>query len=234
MEERLSRRPEAIQAMFAGIADHYDALNRVLSLRRDVAWRRRLVEALEVAPEGPILDLACGTGDVALGVDGREVVGGDFCVDMLVLARRKAARRGHRLGLAAADALSLPFADATFAAVTVAFGVRNFADLDRGLREIRRVLRPAGVAAILEFQRPSRRLVGALADAWNRLVVTPLGRAVSRDGEAYAYLPASVATFPTGDELLGRLTGTGFTDVRGRELTGGIAVLTVARRGEEP
>jgi demethylmenaquinone methyltransferase/2-methoxy-6-polyprenyl-1,4-benzoquinol methylase len=233
MDERLARRPEAIREMFAGVAGRYDALNRILSLRRDVLWRRRLVEELRAAPAGRVLDLACGTGDVALGVTGREVAAADFCLEMLALAQGKAHRRGRRLGLAAADALRLPFAEATFSAVTVAFGVRNFADLDAGLGEIRRVLSPGGVLGILEFQRPSKRMMAALADAWNVLVVTPIGRLLSGDGQAYAYLPASVATFPDGGELAARLANCGYRDVKSRELTGGIAVLTVARREEK-
>ena len=234
MRERLARQPDEIRRMFAGVAARYDLLNRTLSLRRDVAWRRRLVAALEQAPPGPALDLGTGTGDVALAVTGRPVVGIDFCFDMLALAQAKARRRGRRLPLAAGDALAAPLRDRSFAAVTTAFVVRNFADLDRGLDEIRRLLVPGGVVAILELQQPRGTVMPLLAATWNRLVVTPLGRLLSADGAAYAYLPASVSTFPDGRGLAARLTARGFAGARSEDLTGGVAALTTARRAEEP
>jgi len=234
VRERLARQPDEIRRMFAGVAARYDLLNRTLSLRRDVAWRRRLVAALEQAPPGPALDLGTGTGDVALAVTGRTVVGLDFCLDMVALARAKALRRGRPLPLAAGDALESPLRDRSFAAVATAFVVRNFADLDRGLDEIRRLLVPGGVVAILELQRPRGTVMPLLAATWNRLVVTPLGRLLSDDGAAYAYLPASVSTFPDGRGLAARLAARGFTGARCEELTGGIAALTTARRAEDP
>jgi demethylmenaquinone methyltransferase/2-methoxy-6-polyprenyl-1,4-benzoquinol methylase len=230
MDERLARRPDAIRRMFGEIAPRYDLLNRLLSLRRDVGWRRKLAAALSRAPEGPVLDLATGTGDAALAVRGRPVVGGDFCLDMLALARRKARRRGRRVGWTATDALALPFADGRFAAVTVAFGVRNFADLAAGFREMRRVLAPSGLLGILELHRPSGRAAAAAIAAWNRFVVTPLGTLISPDGGAYAYLPASVDTFPDRVEMAALLGREGFDVLESRDLSGGIAALTVARR----
>ncbi len=218
--------------MFASVAPRYDLLNRVLSLRQDVRWRRLLAAALRHAPAGEVLDLACGTGDVALAIDARAVVGADFCLDMLALARPKAARLGRRLPLAGADALALPFRDGVFAAVTVAFGVRNFADLDAGLGEIRRVLAPSGVLAVLEFQRPTVPGMAAMMRVWNRLVIGPVGRLLSPDGGAYSYLPASVETFPDARELGARLAARGLATVERRELSGGIAALTVARKVE--
>jgi demethylmenaquinone methyltransferase/2-methoxy-6-polyprenyl-1,4-benzoquinol methylase len=230
VDERLAREPEAIRGMFAAVAPRYDLLNRVLSLRQDVRWRLRLVAALAAAPDGPVLDLACGTGDVALAVGGRRAVGADFCLDMLALARAKGRRRGGRVHWATADGLALPFRSASFAAVTVAFGVRNFADLAVGLAEIRRVLLDGGVLAILEFQRPRRRWLGLGMQLWNRLVVTPVGRLLSDDPAAYKYLPASVATFPDAGELTGRVAAAGFAPLSSRELSGGVLALTVARR----
>jgi len=230
--DRLGRDPRAIRAMFSGVARRYDLLNRVLSLRRDVAWRRRLAAAVAAAPPGAALDLATGTGDVALAITGRRVVGGDFCVDMLARAAGKARRRGRQLALVGADALALPFPDGAFAAVSVAFGVRNFADLDAGLSEMRRVLVTGGVLAILEFHRPASRVVALGSALWNRLVVTPLGRLLSDDGAAYVYLPASVDSFADPLALAARLAAQGLEAVQSRPLTGGIAVLTVARRTE--
>lgn len=229
---RLERDPIAIRAMFAGVARRYDLLNRVLSLRRDVAWRKRLVAALAAAPPGAVLDLATGTGDVALAIKGRPVVGGDFCLDMLERAAAKVRGAGRDVGLVGADALALPFADASFAAVTVAFGVRNFADLDAGLREMRRVLVADGLLAVLEFHRPTNRVVALGSALWNRLVVAPMGRVVSDDGAAYTYLPASVDSFADRRELAGRLAAQRLELVESRPLTGGIAVLTTARRVE--
>jgi demethylmenaquinone methyltransferase/2-methoxy-6-polyprenyl-1,4-benzoquinol methylase len=230
MDERLARRPEAIRAMFGEIAPRYDLLNHLLSLRRDLGWRRRLVGALATAPPGAVLDLATGTGDVALALAERPVVGADFCVDMLALAARKARRLRRPVAWAAADALALPFARGSFAAVTIAFGVRNFADLGAGLREIRRVLVPGGVLGIVELQRPPRRVMARALAVWNRLVVVPLGRLISPDGGAYAYLPASVDTFADRAGIARALAGEGFALLAGADLSGGIAGLTVARR----
>jgi demethylmenaquinone methyltransferase/2-methoxy-6-polyprenyl-1,4-benzoquinol methylase len=218
--------------MFGAIAPRYDLLNHLLSLRRDVSWRQRLVAALALAPEGTVLDLATGTGDVALAVRGRLVVGADFCLDMLGLSQRKARRSRRAVGWTAADALALPFADGSFAAVTIAFGVRNFADLAAGFREIRRVLAPSGVLAILELHRPRWRAAAAVIGLWNRLVVTPLGTLISPDGGAYAYLPASVDTFPDRVEMAEVLVGQGFSVLESSDLSGGIAALSVARRSD--
>ena len=229
MDERLARDPAAIRAMFSEVAPRYDLLNRVLSLRQDVRWRRRLVGALTGAPAGPVLDLAAGTGDVALSVTDRRVVGGDFSLGMLELAGRKARRLGRRVAWVAADALELPFRAASFGGVTIAFGVRNFADLPAGFREIGRVLMPGGLLAILELQRPRRRSVAGVMWLWNRLVVTPVGRMISHDGDAYHYLPASVDTFPDRLGVAEVLAGQGYTVLESRDLSGGIAALTVAR-----
>ncbi len=230
MDERLARDPAAIRDMFAGVAPRYDLLNRVLSLRQDVRWRRRLVAALAGAPAGPVLDVAAGTGDVALAVHGRPVVGGDFSLAMLEVAGRKARRLGRRVAWVAADALALPFRAGAFAGVTIAFGARNFADLPAGFREIARVLAPRGVLAVLELQRPGRRPVAAAMRLWNRLVVRPVGRLVSHDGAAYDYLPASVDTFPDRRGIAAVLGGLGYSVLESRDLSGGIAALTVARR----
>ncbi len=219
--------------MFAGVARRYDVLNHVLSMRRDVAWRRRLVRALRLAPEGPVLDLATGTGDVVLAADRAVRVGSDFCLDMLLIGRGKAQRRGVPVRWAVADALALPFAPGSFAAVTVAFGVRNFADLGTGLAEMRRVLAPGGIVGILEFQRPRRRLVAGFMRLWNRLVVVPAGRLLSDDRDAYSYLPASVESFADAGELAGAMAAAGFDLLESRELSAGIVALTVARRRED-
>jgi demethylmenaquinone methyltransferase / 2-methoxy-6-polyprenyl-1,4-benzoquinol methylase len=229
VDDRLARRPAAIRGMFAAVAPRYDLLNRLLSLRQDVRWRRRQVAALTAAPPGPVLDLATGTGDVAFAIAGRQVTGADFCVDMLALARAKAHRRRRQVSWVAADGLVLPFRDGAFAAVTVAFGVRNFANLIAGLAEIRRVLAAHGVLAILEFQRPARAAVRLVMRAWNRAVVAPLGSLLSHDAAAYAYLPASVETFPDAGELARAVGEAGLRVESSHELSWGIVALTVAR-----
>lgn len=228
--DRLTRNPEAIRTMFSRVAPRYDLLNRLLSLRQDVRWRRRLVAALAAAPPGAVLDVASGTGDVALTVAGRWVVGTDFCLDMLALARQKGRRRRAGAVWVGADALTLPFRDGAFAAVTVAFGVRNLVDVQRGLEEIARVLMPGGVLGVLEFHRARRRLVAGLSALWNRWVVEPVGAAISDDAAAYSYLPASVGTFAEAGEFAQACRDAGLEPEAQSELSGGIAVLTVARK----
>jgi demethylmenaquinone methyltransferase/2-methoxy-6-polyprenyl-1,4-benzoquinol methylase len=232
VDDRLARDPDAIRTMFSRVASRYDLLNHLNSLRRDVGWRRRLVASLADAPAGTVLDLATGTGDVALAIHDRPAVGVDFCLEMLEIARTKARSVRRRLPLVAADALALPLHSASVAAVTISFGVRNFVDLDAGLREIARVLVQHGIVAILELHRPRRRTVAAFAKAWNRLVTTPLGRIISADREAYAYLPASIDTFADRAELATRLASVGFEVLESRDLSAGIAALTVARKEE--
>jgi demethylmenaquinone methyltransferase / 2-methoxy-6-polyprenyl-1,4-benzoquinol methylase len=233
MGDRLARDPQAIRAMFEGAAGRYDLLNRLLSLRQDVGWRRRLIASLAAAPAGAVLDLATGTGDVAFAIKDRPAVGADFTLGMLVRAHRKATSLRKARPWVAADALALPFRDGRFAAVTIAFGVRNFVDLEQGLREMRRVLVAGGLVAVLELHRPRHAVLARLAAAWNRLVVTPLGRLLSGDGSAYAYLPASIDTFPDLAALGRRIGECGLELMESVELSGGVAGLTVARRVEE-
>jgi len=224
-EELLERRPEAIRRMFGRIVSRYDLLNRLLSLGRDVAWRRALARRVEAASACPVLDVCTGTGDVALALEpAAAAVGADFCLAMLAAAGAKARRRGRRLPLVAADALRLPFPDGSFGAVTVAFGVRNFADLAAGLAELVRVLRPGGTLLVLEFSRPSG-VLGRLAAVWARHVPPVVGRLISGDAEAYAYLPASVERFPDTGEMAARLERAGLEAVSARRLSGGVATL---------
>jgi demethylmenaquinone methyltransferase/2-methoxy-6-polyprenyl-1,4-benzoquinol methylase len=231
--DKLDKRADAIRDMFAGVAPRYDLLNRLLSARLDVVWRRRAAEALG-GVGGPVLDLCSGTGDQALALrrQGRRVAAADFCLPMLALARRKYARLqgGQRpLGLAA-DALLLPFAAAHFAGATVAFGLRNVADLDQALRELARVLAPAGRLAVLEFALPRRAPLRALYLFYFQRLLPWIGRLVSGRRGAYAYLPASVLEFPQRRAFLDRLQAAGFDDLRCRELAAGVACLYEGRR----
>jgi demethylmenaquinone methyltransferase / 2-methoxy-6-polyprenyl-1,4-benzoquinol methylase len=239
---------EAVAAMFGRIAPRYDLLNRILSFGIDRAWRREAVAAVAVGAPQRVLDVATGTGDVALllarALPGATVTGVDFSEPMLALARQKAARAAGaeladagrlrfaladagRLRFQHADALALPFPDASFDAVTVAYGVRNFADVAAGLREMRRVLVPGGRIAVLEFPPPDGRFTGTALRWYGRTVMPTLGRWLSGDPHAYAYLPASTSAFLAPERLADALRAARFGDVRYRLQTFGVSALHV-------
>ncbi|HZT16583.1 MAG TPA: class I SAM-dependent methyltransferase [Gaiellaceae bacterium] len=213
--------PEAVRTMFDRIAPVYDVMNRVMTMGLDLRWRRLAARA--VVREGDrVLDAACGTGDLAvaaLRAGAGRVTGLDFSERMLERARRKAPAVEWVRG----DMLALPFADATFDAATVGFGVRNVADLPLALCELRRVLRPGGRVAVLEITRP-RGPLRLFYSLWFDRIVPLLGRLLP-GGEAYSYLPASVKRFPGADELAGMMGDAGFADVRYRLLAGSIVAL---------
>jgi demethylmenaquinone methyltransferase/2-methoxy-6-polyprenyl-1,4-benzoquinol methylase len=212
--------PDAVRSMFDRIAPVYDAMNRVMTMGLDRRWRRLAVE-LVVQPGDRVLDSCCGTGDLALEAQrqGGHVVGLDFSERMLERARRKSATVEWLQG----DLLSLPFADGSFDAATVGFGVRNVADLELGLRELRRVLRRGGRLAVLEITQPRGRLKPFFG-LWFDRIVPVLGKVIP-GGRAYAYLPASVRRFPDAEELVAALDRAGFADVRFRLLGGTIVAL---------
>jgi demethylmenaquinone methyltransferase/2-methoxy-6-polyprenyl-1,4-benzoquinol methylase len=215
--------PEAVRSMFDRIAPVYDLMNRVMTAGLDRRWRRLAVESA-VRPGDRVLDACCGTGDLALAARaaGAEVVGLDFSERMLERARRKAPEVEWVQG----DALALPFPDASFDAATVGFGVRNLADLEGGLAELRRVLRPGGRLAILEITSP-RGVLKPFYRLWFDVLV-PLAGKVLPGGKAYTYLPASVRRFPGADELARVVERAGFGGVSVRLLGGGIVALHVA------
>jgi demethylmenaquinone methyltransferase/2-methoxy-6-polyprenyl-1,4-benzoquinol methylase len=223
-----------VRAMFDRIAPRYDLLNRAMTAGLDGRWRRAAAAAADVAAGDRALDVCTGTGDLALELADRatargRVVGVDFSEEMVVRARAKAGRRGSAATFEVADALALPFDDDDFEAATVAFGVRNLADLDAGLAEMARVVRPGGRVVVLEITTPARlrRFYGL----WFDRVVPRLGRVLGRDGAAYAYLPASVRRFPEPPELAARMEAAGLRDVRWRPLAGGIVALHGGRVG---
>jgi demethylmenaquinone methyltransferase/2-methoxy-6-polyprenyl-1,4-benzoquinol methylase len=216
-----------VRAMFDRIAPRYDLLNRAMTAGLDGRWRAAAAAAADVAAGDRALDVCTGTGDLAFALADRvtpsgEVVGVDFAERMLDLAREKAqGRTGVRFE--AADALELPFADDAFDAATVAFGIRNVDDLDRGLAEMARVVRPGGRVVILEITTPAR--MRRFYEFWFDRVVPRLGRLLGRDAAAYAYLPASVRRFPTPPELAARMAAAGLRDVRWRPLAFGIVAI---------
>jgi demethylmenaquinone methyltransferase/2-methoxy-6-polyprenyl-1,4-benzoquinol methylase len=241
----LDKRETRIRRMFGAIAPSYDLLNHLLSLNIDRSWRRRTTRLVPPDGAGPILDLCTGTGDLALAYDraagsgdpgrarGLSVVGADFCHEMLVRAVRKTAaeQAGERVRYLEADAQRLPFPDHHFQLTTVAFGLRNVTDPDRGIAEMVRVTRPGGRVVILEFSRPRHWLFGRLYRFYFRRLLPLIGQAVSRSRDnAYGYLPASVLEFPDGDALAERLRRHALADVRWHPLTFGIATLYVGTK----
>lgn len=215
--------PDGVRTMFDRIAPVYDVMNRVMTAGLDRTWRRLTVEAV-VQPGDRVLDACCGTGDLAVAAEreGGIVTGLDFSAEMLHRARRKSAGVAWVQG----DLLALPFERASFDAATVGFGVRNVADLEAALGELRRVLRPGGRLAILEITQP-RGALKPFFRLWFDRVVPLLGK-VLPGGKAYAYLPASVRRFPGADELAALVRAAGFEDVRVRLLGGSIVALHLA------
>ena len=224
---------EYVREVFAGIAPRYDLLNHVLSLNADRTWRRKAVDALHWAerPAGRYLDLCAGTLDLAAELGNRrgfsgQVVAADFVPAML----HRGAGKSRRVEPTAADALSLPFGNAVFDGATVGFGVRNLMDLDAGLREAARVLKPGARFVVLEFSTPPSQPMRGLYLAYFRHVLPRIGRMVSKHRSAYDWLPASVLAFPEPAELGARLAAAGFGSVHWRTLWGGIVALHVGVR----
>ncbi len=221
---------QAVEAMFDDIAPRYDLLNRMLSLGIDQLWRDQAIEMLRGEQPKRILDVATGTGDLAikaLKLHPERVDGVDLSEEMLARGRDKIARLGEseRITLRRGDAEKLPYSDNQFDAALVAFGVRNFENLRAGLEEIRRVLRPGGSLVILEFSRPSAFPVKQLYAFYSHVILPVVGRLVSKHPAAYKYLPTSVDAFPSGNEFVERFAGAGYEKIRWKPLTFGIASL---------
>jgi demethylmenaquinone methyltransferase / 2-methoxy-6-polyprenyl-1,4-benzoquinol methylase len=235
----LDKREARIRRMFGEIAPRYDLLNHLLSLNIDRRWRRLTTRLVPPVPgAGPILDLCTGTGDLALAYDRAAagtlpIVGADFAPEMLRRAERKARRANaaDRLTFVEADAQRLPFPDDTFQLVTVAFGLRNVTDTDKGLAEMARVAKPGGRVAVLEFSKPRHWLFGRLYRWYFRYVLPRVGQVVSRSRDrAYEYLPASAMEFPDGEAMADRMRQHGLAGVRFHPLTLGIATLYVGTK----
>lgn len=229
MDERASGtlEPGQVRAMFDRIAGLYDLMNTVMTAGLHHRWRARAVELAEVGPGSHVLDVATGTGDLAVALlaavtPGGEVIGCDFSEQMLVRARAKAPQ----VRFDWADALALPYADDAFDAATVGFGARNFSDLDRGVAELVRVVRPGGRVVILEITQPTREPLASFYRAWFDRVVPALGR-LAGDAAAYSYLPSSVRRFPAPADLAALMERSGLLRIRHVLTAGGIIALHV-------
>lgn len=224
---------EQVERMFDAISPRYDLLNRLFSFGTDQGWRRKVVRLVAQEKVERLLDVATGTADLAIMAAGRvpRVTGADISEGMLAHGREKVAKAGlaDRVELVRGDAAALPFPDASFDAVTVAFGVRNFEDLPRGVGGMLRVLKPGGRLFVLEFSRP-RGLLAPFFRLYFHSVMPFIGRLISKDRAAYAYLPASVDAFPEGSAFEAILKNQGAREVRSERLTGGIATLYIARK----
>lgn len=225
---------ERVRRMFAEIAPRYDLLNHVLSLNIDRYWRWKTLKLLKLHPGVPFLDVCTGTGDLAIAASrtlgaGTEVVGSDFCGEMLDFARKKQAKLADprpNLRFVEADTMELPFADGMFQAVSVAFGLRNVSDTKAGLQEMKRVCRDGGTVAVLEFSKPSMPGLKHLYEFYFKSILPRVGNSVAKNSsEAYQYLPQSVSEFPSGEELASVLREVGLKNVRWSPMTFGVVSL---------
>jgi demethylmenaquinone methyltransferase / 2-methoxy-6-polyprenyl-1,4-benzoquinol methylase len=234
-ELNASGKARAARAMFAEIAPSYDRLNHLLSINIDRIWRRFTVKKLKDAlsrPDAIALDLCCGTADLTLELEKHaRVIGCDFCHPMLVIGNEKIkTRQIRRAFLTEGDALRLPFADCSFDVVTVAFGLRNLENVEGGLAEILRVLKPGGSAAALEFSRPVIPVFRQAFEFYFHNILPHIGSLVSGSGGAYRYLPASVRAFPDQKRLVEIMREVGYANARYHNLTGGVAALHLGER----
>ncbi len=219
----LDKRPDEVQAMFDAVAERYDLTNDVLSLGQDRRWRRAVLDAVDPRPRERVLDLAAGTGtsSVPFAERGAHVVPCDFSVGMLQVGKR--ARPA--LAFTAGDATRLPFADDSFDAATISFGLRNVVDPDAGLREIHRVVRPGGRLVVCEFSHPTWAPFRTVYVEYLMRALPPVARAVSSSPDAYVYLAESIRSWPDQPTLAARIEAAGWSAVEWRDLSGGIVAL---------
>ncbi|MBK7129407.1 MAG: bifunctional demethylmenaquinone methyltransferase/2-methoxy-6-polyprenyl-1,4-benzoquinol methylase UbiE [Crocinitomicaceae bacterium] len=230
-----STKKEEVAEMFDSISKRYDFLNHFLSLGIDKVWRKKAIRILSKEQPKSILDIATGTGDFALAalkLKPARVVGLDLSAGMLQVGREKMIKKkvDHIIEMIQGDSENLPFDDNTFDAFTVGFGVRNFENLERGLSEMLRVLRPGGTGIILEFSKPKKFPVKQYYKFHSKYIIPKLGSAISKDKAAYSYLPESVAAFPEGKAFLDILTKVGYVKLESKLVSGGIATIYVGRK----
>ena len=226
---------EEVAEMFNNISKRYDFLNHFLSLGIDKIWRRKAVKELREIHPKRILDIATGTGDFALAtlkVMPEEVVGMDISEGMLAVGKVKMRKKkvDHIVSMQLGDSENLPFEDDYFDAVTVGFGVRNFENLEKGLSEMLRVIRPEGKAIILEFSKPKNFPIKQVFGFYSKYFIPFFGKNISKDEKAYAYLPESVQAFPEGEEFKSILKKVGYTNVESKLVSGGIATIYIGRK----
>ena len=230
------KKVEQVERMFDHIAPAYDRLNHLMSLGIDRSWRRTALKWLRPHRPQQMMDVATGTGDFALlacrMLRPQSLVGTDISEGMMQVARRKAREAGldERISFRREDCEALTFADASFDAVTVAFGIRNFEHLDRGLREMCRVLRPGGHLVILELSTPTRFPMKQLFALYSKAAMPLMGRTISHDDSAYTYLPESIRAFPQGEVMQESIRRAGFSQVCFRRLTFGLCTLYMATK----
>ncbi len=219
---------EQVAEMFDNISKRYDFLNHLLSLGIDKGWRKKVVRLVKAANAKLVLDVATGTADLAIalskGIPAATIKGADISAGMLEIGKQKVAKGGYtKVELVLGDGENLPFADATFDAVTVAFGVRNFENLEKGLVDIKRVLKPGGLLVVLEFSQPEKGAFKHLYNFYFKNILPGIGKLVSKDARAYTYLPESVQAFPYGKEFLHIMERCGFIQCAAQTVTFGIA-----------
>jgi demethylmenaquinone methyltransferase/2-methoxy-6-polyprenyl-1,4-benzoquinol methylase len=226
-----------IKEMFDAIAPQYDFLNRLLSLRQDVYWRRTMITALDLPENAAVLDVACGTGDVLIEIlnqakNHKLLIGADFAPEMLRLAKVKLLQdnTGPNVPLIAGNALHLPFGDSTFDAITIAFGIRNIMDRESALTCFFKCLKPGGKVAVLELAAPGNKFFLSLYLFYFSRILPSIGAFFSKHLKAYDYLPASVINFPPPDKFAAIMKQAGFTEIKWRRLTMGIATVHIGRK----
>lgn len=225
---------QQVREMFDNIAPAYDFMNRAMTFGIDRRWRRKAVDMLRRQPHDAILDVATGTGDLAMlmarRTDAKAITGIDLSEGMIEVGRRKIHEAGleSRITLTAGDCLNMPFADGVFDAVTVAYGVRNFENLLRGYGEMLRVLRPGGTITVIELSTPASPLIRPLYNLYTRHIIPAVGRLVSKDVRAYSYLPESIAAVPQRDAMTALMRQAGFDNAQWRQLTFGTCIIYTA------
>lgn len=227
---------EQVEQMFDSIAPAYDFMNRAMTLGIDRIWRKKAVKMVAATNPGEILDVATGTGDLALqlaaSIPGARITGVDLSEGMINVGREKIARAGlqERITLQPADCLQLPFADESFDALTVGYGVRNFADIPAGLKEMHRVLRPGAIVCILELSTPVNPIIKPLYRLYTRGVIPLVGRLISKDSRAYSYLPESIEAVPQRERMCRLMEDAGFRSAAFRPLTFSTCTIYTARK----